>query len=87
MEKTYYWSDIAELTHETQVEEFGWCSCEEQEYFPYEDCPRLELIKHARCGNVVSFDEVTRGYYAQCPNCDEDVFSFETITEKIRGEN
>lgn len=40
MEKTYYWSDIAELTHETQVEEFGWCACEEKEYFPYDDCPK-----------------------------------------------
>ena len=39
-EKVYYWSDIANLTHETQVEEFGFCTCEEQEYFPYDDCPR-----------------------------------------------
>jgi hypothetical protein len=41
-EKVWYWSDLAELTHETSVENFGWCSCEEQEYFPYEDCPREE---------------------------------------------
>ena len=34
-----YWSDIAELTHETQVKMFGWCACEEQESFPYDDCP------------------------------------------------
>lgn len=39
MEKVYYWSDLAELTHKTQVEEFGFCTCEEQEYFPYSDCP------------------------------------------------
>lgn len=38
--KVHYWSDIANLTHETQVEEFGFCTCEEQEYFPYDDCPR-----------------------------------------------
>lgn len=44
-DKVYYWSDLADLTHETQVEEFGWCSCEEQEYFPYDDCPRLEEQK------------------------------------------
>lgn len=37
-----YWSDLAELTHETQVSNFGFCTCEEQEYFPYEDCPRKE---------------------------------------------
>jgi hypothetical protein len=35
-----YWSEIAELTHKTQVEKFGFCTCEEQEYFPYEDCPQ-----------------------------------------------
>lgn len=35
-----YWSDLAELTHETQVEKFGFCICEEQEDFPYADCPK-----------------------------------------------
>lgn len=34
------WGELAELTHATQVERFNWCSCEEQEYFPYSDCPR-----------------------------------------------
>lgn len=34
------WSEVANLTHKTQVEHFGFCSCEEQEYFPYADCPR-----------------------------------------------
>lgn len=34
------WGELAELTHLTQVERFGFCSCEEQEEFPYEDCPR-----------------------------------------------
>lgn len=37
---TMYWSEIVELTHETQVENFGFCTCEEQEYFPYDDCPQ-----------------------------------------------
>jgi hypothetical protein len=35
------WSDLADLTHATQVQGFGFCTCEEQEYFPYEDCPRF----------------------------------------------
>lgn len=35
-----YWSDLVDLTHDTQVEMFGFCPCEEQEYFVYEDCPR-----------------------------------------------
>lgn len=34
------WGELAELTHATQVERFGWCACEEQEQFPYKDCPR-----------------------------------------------
>lgn len=33
------WSEVAELTHATQVERFNWCGCEEQEQFPYNDCP------------------------------------------------
>jgi hypothetical protein len=46
---TYYttkmtnsWGELALLTHATQVEKFNWCMCEEQEYFPYDDCPRKE---------------------------------------------
>jgi hypothetical protein len=39
---TMYWSEIAELTHETQVNLFGFCTCEEQDYFPYEDCPQIK---------------------------------------------
>jgi hypothetical protein len=34
-------SDMLELTHETQVALFGFCSCEDNEgnENPYEDCP------------------------------------------------
>ena len=39
------WGEIANLTHKTQVEQFNWCSCEEQEQFPYEDCPRERASK------------------------------------------
>lgn len=41
LHKPMSWGELADLTHETQVERFGFCSCEEQEQFPYEDCPRL----------------------------------------------
>ena len=36
------YGDLAELTHETQVELFGFCSCEDNEGNdnPYEDCPQ-----------------------------------------------
>ena len=43
MDTAIYWSDLADLTHQTQVEQFNFCTCEEQEYFPYEDCPRLDF--------------------------------------------
>lgn len=39
---SFYWSELAELTHITQVEIFGWCACEEQEQFPYDNCPTKE---------------------------------------------
>ena len=49
-EKVHYWSDLAELTHETQVEEFGFCLCEDNEgnENPYADCPRPDLATHTR---------------------------------------
>jgi len=39
-EMSMSWGEIANLTHKTQVLAFGFCSCEEQEQFPYDDCPR-----------------------------------------------
>lgn len=35
------YEDLSELTHETQVALFGFCSCEDNEgnENPYEDCP------------------------------------------------
>lgn len=40
MNKVMYWSELAELTHATQVEQFGWCGCEDNqgEENPYTDC-------------------------------------------------
>ena len=40
MNKSHSWEDMANLTHETQVQEFNFCLCEEQEQFPYSDCPK-----------------------------------------------
>jgi hypothetical protein len=40
MSKSHSWKYLANLDHDTQVEEFGWCACEEQEYFPYSNCPK-----------------------------------------------
>ena len=39
------WSELAELTHATQVEKFNFCMCEDAEpdQHPYADCPKTEL--------------------------------------------
>jgi hypothetical protein len=42
-EDSISWGELAELTHATQVERFNFCLCEEQEQFPYEDCPRQKI--------------------------------------------
>ena len=44
MDEVMYWSDLAELTHTTQVEKFNFCVCEDNEgqENPYEDCPKEE---------------------------------------------
>ena len=34
------WGELALMTHTTQVAGFGWCWCEEEMDFPYDDCPR-----------------------------------------------
>lgn len=43
MEPTMYWSDLAQLTHVTQVEQFNFCTCEDNEgqENPYSDCPKV----------------------------------------------
>ena len=42
MVAVHYWSDMANLNHISQVDIFGFCTCEEQEYFPYNDCPKID---------------------------------------------
>jgi len=75
-EKNWSYSDLADLTHETQVKNFGWCSCEEQEHFPYDDCPRPEigLTKCHTCPTMAPEEQMTNtpdyGKYAYvCEYC------------------
>jgi hypothetical protein len=36
------WSELADLTHATQVETFGFCTCEDSDGTnPYDDCPNI----------------------------------------------
>lgn len=41
IEEQLSWSELAELTHETQVAKFNFCMCEDNEgqENPYTDCP------------------------------------------------
>lgn len=42
-EDSISWGELAELTHATQVERFGWCICEDPEQGQLaEDCPKRE---------------------------------------------
>jgi len=38
--ESHSWQDMADLTHTEQILQFNFCLCEEQEIFPYEDCPK-----------------------------------------------
>lgn len=46
------WAELAQLTHKTQVEQFNWCACEEQEYFPFDDCPNSQEIVSTAYGLI-----------------------------------
>jgi hypothetical protein len=43
-QRSYSWGEMADLTHATQVEIFGWCGCEDSEN-PYSDCPTKEVTE------------------------------------------
>jgi hypothetical protein len=42
MERAWSWSELAELTHATQLENFGFCTCEDGPAV-FTDCPSAEL--------------------------------------------
>ena len=39
----------------------------------------LDLTRCARCGSMLSFEDVTPEYYASCNECDEDVDRWECV--------
>jgi hypothetical protein len=59
-QQSYYWSELAELTHETQVENFGWCSCEDNEgnENPYADCPRPDLATMTQTFRILRWEMI-----------------------------
>jgi hypothetical protein len=66
-ERAWSWSEIADLTHVTQVENFGFCTCEEQEQFPYDDCPRMIECLHTY------LEESAQGEAYSCFDCGLEV--------------
>jgi len=63
--KSHSWQDIAELTHETQVAEFNFCSCEDNwgKENPYADCPPQ------LCNNCGDEFDILDEYIGMCHNC------------------
>lgn len=66
------WAELAELTHDTQVERFGWCICEDPEQGQLnEGCPK-------RCDNcqenLATYTGVMtiKGEIALCESCHND---------------
>ena len=71
MVAVHYWSDMANLNHVSQVDIFGFCTCEEQEYFPYDDCPVMQITLrylakvHTFCQNCIkNLEKETHNAYA-----------------------
>ena len=50
------WSELAELTHATQVEKFNFCICEDNEgnENPYKDCPTQK--PYDRVSAIIAFE-------------------------------
>jgi hypothetical protein len=42
----------------------------------------MEMTFCQRCDSLVSFEKVSPGYFCVCPKHDEDLFIFETYTQK-----
>lgn len=66
MNNVMYWSELAELTHATQVEKFNFCMCENNEgnENPYPDCPSnvtYRVTIEILVGSSVELDESQLG--------------------------
>ena len=55
-QKSMSWSELAELTHATQVEKFNFCTCEDNEgnENPYKDCPPQK--PYDRVSAIIAFE-------------------------------
>ena len=85
------WGELAELTHQTQVERFGFCSCEDNEgnENPFSDCPKIGTyhgITQATCLNCgrvtleVETLEIMNDQDPTCGNCGFHLVAWFTVS-------
>ena len=66
------WGELAELTHATQVERFGWCICEDPEQGQLApDCPRAVEETHKECIECFRMFEKPEDDADVCQFCQE----------------
>lgn len=77
MQESISWGELAELTHKTQVEKFGWCMCEDNEgnENPYADCKK-QLVRTCYCDQLDSFDVANGNTCYRCYENNKDNPSF-----------
>lgn len=88
---SYSWEDMADLTHASQVEIFGWCSCEgNEDQTPYKDCPRQWYTKDYLCpdcdSNIVITTKSDELKDRKCMECNGELIlmsSTEVNKEKL----
>ena len=68
MSESISWGELAELTHATQVEKFNFCTCEEQEEFPFADCPRTEKVVAKDLAEVETEQDLREWFAERFPN-------------------
>jgi hypothetical protein len=61
IDRTMSWAEVAELTHEAQVEGFGFCTCEDGPRV-YDDCPNTELNELAEQYPLEAIEDYANNY-------------------------
>jgi hypothetical protein len=90
------WGELAQLTHKTQVERFGFCTCEEQESWPYSDCPVDEIVKiilgscecekgHKGFETIGHFDPKWNVMDYTCPYCREEISALDWEDREVNA--
>jgi hypothetical protein len=81
------WADVAELTHETQVEKFGFCTCEDGPRV-YVDCPNEELDTLAEEYPLEAIEDYSKNHHESLDSVGEwaDAFRDSYVGEQSAAE-